>query len=779
MSNLTSKRVMQVFTVVLTVMFSLYAFEQISASQSAQQRLLQEQLTQEAKAHFQSIQDTRSWNARHGGVYVLNQGALKPNPYLKDNQITLDDGRQLIKVNPAWMTRQISDISNKHSNYKFKITSLNPLNPDNLADKFEAEALQFFEHNKQTKYYYRFDQQGTKFNFMGSLRVAESCMACHAEQGYKVGDIRGGIRVSMPSDIYQQQMQLILDKAAQDKAITIGGAVVMLGIILSLIHVFYSHQATIIQLNASLEQKVESRTEELNSTLAYEQHLKNVLRIITEVNEILISSYSVRHLLESSTQKLAEDNAYPFVSAALIRNGIIEFISQSASSNNPLSSGISALKDLTSQGEVLLAMKNVVESRYYQIEKLPTNIQRDYPSLKWFIVLPLVFGDDRSIYGLVTVFCTREQGFEDEEVRILENMAHDIGIALYSHDQKELIADMEQQRIANYEETILAFVNIIEQRDTYTAGHTIRVAHYCALLGKEMGLSHEEIHRLEKAAILHDIGKVATPDAILLKPGKLTPFEYDLIKQHSEVGAQMVERIEMYQDLAKIIRFHHARYDGTGYPLTTSPEQIPMLAHVMIVADAFDAMTTNRIYKPRKSIPQALAEIQLQSGQQFHPEVADAAAKVLKKVDLSHTSQMPSSELEQRRMAYFFQDSLTGLYNEDYLHITLNSNNNQYRHLNLIDLHHFSAYNQSYGWDKGNELLKALSHFLQSRYPNCLVIRYHGDDFIILSRDKLTVNEDSIKNHEMLNLGEIAIELRDYELNEQFTYEHFLQAENR
>ena len=259
---------------------------------------------------------------------------------------------------------------------------------------------------------------------------------------------------------------------------------------------------------------------------------------------------------------------------------------------------------------------------------------------------------------MITVFCSRKDGFEVEEMKILENMTHDISIALYSHKQRDSIVAMEKEKVANYEETILAFVNIIEQRDTYTAGHTIRVAEYCAMIAKQMGLSKDEIRLLERAAILHDIGKVATPDTILLKPGKLSHIEYDLIKQHAEIGADMLERVTIYKDLADIIRYHHSRYDGKGYPRTSSPDDISMLSHIMIVADAFDAMTTNRIYRARKSIDSTLKELQSARGTQFHPTVVDAATIALKDVHLSDTNQMPTSEMEQKRMSYFSVPSL-------------------------------------------------------------------------------------------------------------------------
>jgi putative nucleotidyltransferase with HDIG domain len=285
-----------------------------------------------------------------------------------------------------------------------------------------------------------------------------------------------------------------------------------------------------------------------------------------------------------------------------------------------------------------------------------------------------------------------------------------------------------------------------------------------------MGYSQEEIHRLEKAAILHDIGKVATPDAILLKPGKLSLLEYELIKQHSEVGADMLQRITIYKDLANIIRYHHSRYDGKGYPKTASPDEIPMLSHIMVVADSFDAMTTNRIYKPRKTISEALEELQDNSGTQFHPKVVAIALVALKDVVLSDSGQLPTSELEQRRMSYFFKDALTGLYNENYLQTVLNAPDHPYISLNIIDLKRFTTYNKKYGWEKGNDLLRNFANFLKTSFPEHLIIRHHGDDFIMLSKTVQKINVRELEFTELHNTR-VRIYGTHYDIDNYFNFE--------
>ncbi|RKY51904.1 MAG: hypothetical protein DRP93_09070 [Candidatus Neomarinimicrobiota bacterium] len=193
---------------------------------------------------------------------------------------------------------------------------------------------------------------------------------------------------------------------------------------------------------------------------------------------------------------------------------------------------------------------------------------------------------------------------------------------------------LEFQRIENYKTTIVSFIEMVERRDTYTAGHTKRVAHYSKMIAEAMGYSPSACEQLYEAGMLHDIGKVAIPDSVLLKPGKLNPLEFKLIKEHVNTGYEFLRKIPMYESLADIIHFHHEYYNGTGYPLGLKGDAIPPLSRIMIVADAFDAMTTSRIYKDRMSLHDALKEIKALKGIQFHPAVVDVAIEVLKGVKL-------------------------------------------------------------------------------------------------------------------------------------------------
>lgn len=175
-----------------------------------------------------------------------------------------------------------------------------------------------------------------------------------------------------------------------------------------------------------------------------------------------------------------------------------------------------------------------------------------------------------------------------------------------------------------YADTIRSLVGALETKDVYTRGHSERVARYAVALGRAMGLDAKACDRLEYAGLLHDLGKIALPATILTKPGKLTDEEMDLMKGHPAAGAAMVRRIPPLAELAELVLHHHERYEGGGYPDGTRGPDVPRLARVLTVADAYDAMTTTRAYRPSMAHERAREIVAEASGSQFDPDVVDA-----------------------------------------------------------------------------------------------------------------------------------------------------------
>jgi putative nucleotidyltransferase with HDIG domain len=178
-------------------------------------------------------------------------------------------------------------------------------------------------------------------------------------------------------------------------------------------------------------------------------------------------------------------------------------------------------------------------------------------------------------------------------------------------------------------ESTRAMVAAIDARDPYTRVHSVSVAAYAEAIGRRMGLSAPVLASLRKAALLHDIGKIGVPDAILTKPGPLTADEYDTVKRHPEIAIEILGHLSFLEEQLPLILHHHERYDGRGYPSGLVGERIPIGARILAVADALDTMFSPRTYKPAYQLDQVRAELIAGSGRQFDPAVVQATLALL------------------------------------------------------------------------------------------------------------------------------------------------------
>jgi len=180
----------------------------------------------------------------------------------------------------------------------------------------------------------------------------------------------------------------------------------------------------------------------------------------------------------------------------------------------------------------------------------------------------------------------------------------------------------------DFHEFIESFVEILETKDTYTRGHSTRVAHYSMLIAREMNLNEREIELCHFSGHLHDIGKIGVPDNILTKKSSLSLEEYEQIKKHSEFGYNILNKVSSLVEMAEIVKAHHERWDGKGYPSGLSGENIPLISRILAVADSFDAMTSNRSYRKTLSIEEAVVELKNNKWTQFDGNVVDNFEKV-------------------------------------------------------------------------------------------------------------------------------------------------------
>jgi len=279
-------------------------------------------------------------------------------------------------------------------------------------------------------------------------------------------------------------------------------------------------------------------------------------------------------------------------------------------------------------------------------------------------------------------------------------------------------------------------------RDLYTEGHSRRVAIYSYLIGKEFGLDKRKLFRLYVGGILHDIGKIGIPDAILLKPIPLTLVERKLVEKHPILGYELLKEKEYeFPFILSIVLKHHERLDGKGYPSGIDYKKIPLTVNIVSIADVFDALTTDRPYKKALSLEETLSTIEEDSRKAFFPEVVEAGIKVFKKIGVLdiYRDSLLTEDLEKFRKEAFFTDVVTGL-------PTFSRWKEKFAAIHKEDDIAFVAFdikgllfiNLSRGWEKGDEILGDIGRELQKNKLGDFC-RFTGGTFLgIVSRRDLS-----------------------------------------
>ncbi|SKA67435.1 energy-coupling factor transport system substrate-specific component [Succinivibrio dextrinosolvens DSM 3072] len=197
-------------------------------------------------------------------------------------------------------------------------------------------------------------------------------------------------------------------------------------------------------------------------------------------------------------------------------------------------------------------------------------------------------------------------------------------------DEKQHLLELAEQQIKMGDETILTIAQALDARDPRTKSHSVRVAEYSVMIAKQLGFTDKECSNLRKVALLHDIGKIGIPDRILNKPERLTDEEYGIMKSHVTIGAEILKNFKSIDNLTDGIKYHHERYDGKGYVLGVKGEEIPIIGRIISVADAFDAMSANRVYRDKLQLERVMNEIEKGKGSQFDPKIADIMLELIK-----------------------------------------------------------------------------------------------------------------------------------------------------
>lgn len=308
-------------------------------------------------------------------------------------------------------------------------------------------------------------------------------------------------------------------------------------------------------------------------------------------------------------------------------------------------------------------------------------------------------------------------------------------------------------------QSITAFANVVDSKDDYTRGHSMRVAEYAVETARELGWSESEVKRLHYAAILHDIGRVGIPESVLNKKQALTESEFELVKEHVYAGSEILRDISVVKDLASAAKYHHERYDGKGYPEGLEGKEIPVIARLISVADAFDAMKNPRPYRKALTRDEIKKELENGNGTQFDPELLDAFFRVwdnggfenvendIKKEENNDSCLLLSRIMEKQNeniREKTEKDWLTNLYNRRYAELTiadrLKSCNGTFF---LMDIDNFKQINDIFGHMTGDTVLKIMADIINEVITpdRDIAFRLGGDEYGVFVPDMTDVGE--------------------------------------
>ncbi|NOG85608.1 MAG: response regulator [Planctomycetes bacterium] len=345
----------------------------------------------------------------------------------------------------------------------------------------------------------------------------------------------------------------------------------------------------------------------------------NEMATIDEISKVVTSELSVDGLLNLCLKQMNEKLKVKRSSIMLLsddrKDELMVKICQGYKNDQILGKVQKVGKGIA--GCVAIEKKPVLVRDVSREHRFQINQKADYITNS-FISVPLFL--DKKFFGVMNVTDKISgEDFFESDLNFLCTVANQISIAL---ENAELYKAIEE----NCFNTVKFLANVLEAKDFYTSGHSQRVSEYASSIADLVGVSSQEKKTLNHAAQLHDIGKVGIPELILNKPDKLDESEFKMVQSHPIVGESIVEPLDFLKEAKCLIRGHHESFDGSGYPDKLGGDEIPILTKIMTIADAFDAITSKRIYRSPKKVDDAILELRRMSGVQFDPSLIDAFA---------------------------------------------------------------------------------------------------------------------------------------------------------
>lgn len=354
------------------------------------------------------------------------------------------------------------------------------------------------------------------------------------------------------------------------------------------------------------------------------------LAIIYKIGTLINSIQDTEELLNILADKLVEVMRPDRVVLMLFGNGRGKVVNRVVRTKYGTIEGagdisMSMVHEATSEGMAILSYDALADERFKHKQSVILN------RIRSAMCVPIKSRD--MVWGVIYIDTHIRVGkFSEQDLQFLSIIANQAGIAIQNAKLYEDLDDL-------FTGSLKTLVATIEAKDPVTSGHSLRVTIFSLAIGKELGLSKDEMRILKISGLLHDIGKVGIPEAILGKPAPLSEDEFIRMREHSERGAEIIKNIKNVEEVVLGVRHHHERYDGYGMPDGLKAEHIPIISRIIAVADTFDAMAYDRPYRKGISIDKVVSEIERCSGTQFDPKIVDAFLKAYNKGNMKEDSE--------------------------------------------------------------------------------------------------------------------------------------------
>ena len=355
------------------------------------------------------------------------------------------------------------------------------------------------------------------------------------------------------------------------------------------------------------------------------------LRLLLEVGNVLVSNRELDQLLEIFARHLTEAIVTTYSRIFLLQDGklVVKAVYPIRGfSWNPGLQEVFPVDSLPRIKEILPGKRSIVMTPEMlqdicQIDQIKKFLMSDLNGIQSVALVPLISKEE--ILGMIVLGERRKwerNPLTDSQIALCEAIAHQAAIAVEN-------ARLFQELKGAHFDTIQALAETLETKDAYTKAHSDHTLEYAMAVAEKLNLSDAEKELLKYAAIFHDIGKIGIPDSILNKPARLTDEEYEVMKTHPERGANILRKIKFLASVVPLVLYHQEMYNGKGYPAGLAGEAIPIQSRIVAALDAYDAMTSNRVYRKSPGKEYAISELKKYAGSQFDPKVVEAFLRVL------------------------------------------------------------------------------------------------------------------------------------------------------